>query len=385
MKRQLFILLLAISSVYVQGITITHGPYLCDMTTDGVTVVWTTDLQGPAWVETENTVTAEKADYYEVVAGNIVAIATLHRVRINNLKPGTKYNYRIFTKEIGLDLATLSVNYGETVASNDFSHNPLSFTTFSKDKKDISFVVLNDIHSRTDFMKELCNEVDFKALDFVCFNGDMWEWLLDENMIFDGCMDAAVEMFASEIPIVFNRGNHETRGPYAIPLINYFPTVNGTFYYQFGIGDVCFLVLDGGEDKEDSHPEYFNLAAFDSYREEESRWLEQNVVCPEFQNAKARIVFLHIPPMVSTGHGSLHLQKTLIPILNHAKIDVILSGHTHSYIYREADATSNFPTVVNSNKTYMLCTIKDGQIRVEMKGQNPLANHTHEFQIKNRK
>jgi hypothetical protein len=119
MKKQLFILLLAISPVYLQGITITHGPYLCDMTTDGVTVVWTTDLQGPAWVETENTV----------------------------------------TKEIG------------------------------KDKKDISFLVLNDIHSRAGFMKELCSAVDFKTLDFVCFNGDMWEWLLDENMLFNGCVD----------------------------------------------------------------------------------------------------------------------------------------------------------------------------------------------------
>jgi Icc-related predicted phosphoesterase len=383
MNKQLFLLLLAISPVYVQGITITHGPYLCDMTTDGVTVVWTTDLQGPAWVETENTVTKEKADFYEVVAGNIVAIETLHRVRINNLKPGTKYHYRIYTKEIGFDLATLSVNYGETAASYDFSHNPLSFTTFSKDKKDISFLVLNDIHSHAGFMKELCSAVNFKTLDFVCFNGDMWEWLLDENMLFNGCMDAAVEMFASETPIVFNRGNHETRGLYAIPLIHYFPTQNGTFYHQFSISNICFLVLDSGEDKEDSHPEYFNLAAFDAYREEEARWLEKNVAYPEFQNASARIVFLHIPPTVGTSHANTHLQETLMPILNHAQIDVMLSGHTHSYAYREADAQSNFPTIINSSDTYMLCTIKDGQIRVDIKGLNPSANHTHEFQIKN--
>ena len=67
MKRLLF-LLTVINFGYAQGITISHGPYLCDMATDGLTVVWTTDLPGPAWVEIENIATGEKAGYYETVA-----------------------------------------------------------------------------------------------------------------------------------------------------------------------------------------------------------------------------------------------------------------------------------------------------------------------------
>ena len=32
------------------SIKITHGPYLCDMSTDGVTVVWTTNKPALSWV-----------------------------------------------------------------------------------------------------------------------------------------------------------------------------------------------------------------------------------------------------------------------------------------------------------------------------------------------
>ncbi|MDR3093558.1 MAG: metallophosphoesterase [Bacteroidales bacterium] len=375
MKR-LFFLLSVISALCGRNITISHGPYLCDMATDGLTVVWTTDLPGPSWVEIENIATGEKTSYYETIAGNIVATETLHRVHVNKLLSGTKYRYRIYTGKIGFSLAKRSLIYRDTVASDD-----LSFTTFSESKKDISFLVLNDIHSRAGFMQKLCSQVNFGALDFVCFNGDMWEWLLDEKMLFDGCMDAAVEMFASETPIVFNRGNHETRGPFATSVPDYFPTRNGTVYYRFNIGDISFLVLDCGEDKEDSHPEYFNLAAFDSYREEEARWLAQTVASPEFQNAAARIVFLHVAPAAGTSHVNMHLQETIMPILNRTGIDIMFSGHTHSYACKEADAKAAFPTVINGNNTYLLCTIKDGKIQVEIKGLAPSENHTHEFQI----
>lgn len=101
-------------------------------------------------------------------------------------------------------------------------------------------------------MKSLCREVDFKSLDFVLLNGDMSSWVEGQEQICKDYIDACVELFASEVPIVFNRGNHETRGVYSDALIKYFPTSTGTFYYRFNIGKVCFLVLDSGEDKPDS-------------------------------------------------------------------------------------------------------------------------------------
>ena len=51
MKKLFFVLtgLLFSLAAAAQDFKITHGPYLCDMTQDGVTVVWTTSLR-PATV-----------------------------------------------------------------------------------------------------------------------------------------------------------------------------------------------------------------------------------------------------------------------------------------------------------------------------------------------
>ena len=53
MKKLLFVfagLAFALTAA-AQEFRITHGPYLCDMSQDGVTVVWTTNRPALSWVE----------------------------------------------------------------------------------------------------------------------------------------------------------------------------------------------------------------------------------------------------------------------------------------------------------------------------------------------
>ena len=53
MKKLLFVfagLAFALTAA-AQEFRITHGPYLCDMSQDGVTVVWTTSRPALSWVE----------------------------------------------------------------------------------------------------------------------------------------------------------------------------------------------------------------------------------------------------------------------------------------------------------------------------------------------
>ena len=142
-------------------------------------------------------------------------------------------------------------------------------------------------------MKSLCREVDFKSLDFVLLNGDMSSWVEGQEQICKDYIDACVELFASEVPIVFNRGNHETRGVYSDALIKYFPTSTGTFYYRFNIGKVCFLVLDSGEDKPDSDLEYAGIADYDNYREEETLWLRSVVEENDFKQSSSDRIPAH--------------------------------------------------------------------------------------------
>ncbi len=388
MKRTylLAVLFFLASAPILQAIKITHGPYLCDMSTDGVTVVWTTDKPALSWVELapdgkDSFYAKEQDKYFDTVSGRKRANQTLHRVRLKKLEPGTSYRYRIFSQEVTEWTSGDWVTYGRVASSNVYSQEPYSFRTFTKEKKDISFLILNDIHSRSDDMKELCKDVDFSALDFVVLNGDMTTFVENEEMIFDGYMDAAVELFAKETPLIYTRGNHETRGTYSDELIKYFPSQTHQFYQLAETGGVSFLILDSGEDKPDSDIEYGGIAAFDEYREEQAEWIDEVVSTDAFKQANARVAFMHIPPSTGTWHGTLHLEKVFMPILNRSNIDVMFSGHTHRYIYMPPSAKNTFPIVVNDHQSYALCHIRDGKIQVELIGGDG-KKHVHEFPLK---
>ena len=371
-RKLLPVLLALIVATEVQAIKITHGPYLCDMTSDGVTIVWTTDKPGVAWVEyapdTPESFYAEaRPKVFESVAGRKLATETVHRVRLNRLKSGASYRYRVCTQEVSYNSKTRTTTHGAVASTSVWGRNRFKFKTFDEQKKNISFLIFNDVHGRAPFMKETSKSVNFDALDFVLMNGDMSNHVSDEAMIFKGYMDTAVSMFATRIPIVYARGNHEARGTFANNLIKYFPTRSGNFYYMFTIGDVCFVVLDCGEDKPDSDIEYYGLADYDTYREEQAEWLSERITSDEFKNASTRIVFLHIPPTVEDWHGNNHLHKTLMPILNRAGINMMFSGHTHKYSYHPADSETAFPIMINGNDACVLVTVTNGKIDFTVK------------------
>ena len=54
-----------------------------------------------------------------------------------------------------------------------------------------------------------------------------------EDQLFKGFMDTAVRLFASEIPMYYARGNHETRGVFATEIQRYFSPVRNIFIMPF--------------------------------------------------------------------------------------------------------------------------------------------------------
>lgn len=357
-------------------IHITHGPWLCDMDAHGVTVVWVTDRPALSWVEVapddgQHFYSDEHPRYYDSAHGRRRALETLHRVRIEGLAPGTDYMYRVFSQATDSWTHNDNVHFGKTASTGVYQEQPLRFTTLDPDAERVKFLVFNDIHGNPDVLRKLGSEVNFAEYDFVVLNGDMLTTTENEAQIFNGWLDACVDLFASEVPVVFVRGNHENRGAYADRLFDYFPHRSGQFYHTFCAAGTEFVVLDCGEDKPDTDIEYGGIAEFDPYREEEARWLAR-AMDPAMRQ---RIVFLHIPPATSSWHGDLHLQETLLPILNDAKVDLMLSGHTHRYALREADDRVKFPTLINDNRSCMSVTVERGAIRVEIFG-NVKKNHT---------
>ena len=49
-------------------------------------------------------------------------------------------------------------------------------------------------------------------------------------------------------------------------------------------------------------------------------------------------------------------------------VSVMLSGHLHYFGYQEPNEVINFPNLVNSNNTYLLCRISNGKMEVDMVG-----------------
>ncbi len=365
------ILLLAILTMFTRtfAIKIIHGPYISDMDSTSTTIVWLTDKPGLSWVEIaedddDHFYGKERPKYYATLRGRKLAADTLHRVRITGLKPDCKYRYRIFTKEMKQWRWNNNITYGDIASSVVYKKDPYTFKTFPTVARDVSFLVINDIHERASDMKEMCKGIDFNKLDFVLLNGDMSNYVGSSDQIFKGYIDTCVNMFAKYVPIFMSRGNHETRGAFADKLWDFFPTANGEFYRIQHVAGIDFLIIDSGEDKPDNDIEYGEISDYDAYRKEQAVWLKQLKV--EGKIGKYPIVvFSHIPPILQNWHGCHHLTKTIVPELNKMNVSVMFSGHLHRNEYQEPNETMNFPNIVNSNISYMLCHTKNGKLEVE--------------------
>ena len=370
--KHLLLGLMLLFCVSAKGIKVTHGPWICDMDSTGVTIVWVTDVPGISYVEmatdsTDHFYSKTRKRYYAAEAGRRILTDSVHCVRIRGLKPDSKYRYRVVTQALKDWCNDDWVTLGGLAWSDVWKKKPYEFKTYPVKPREITFLVLNDIHERPQFMKELCKNVDLKKLDFVLLNGDMSNRIRSQKHIMDAYLDTCVSMFATDVPLFFNRGNHELRGEFADYLNRYFPTNNGKYYRLQHVAGVDFLFIDSGEDKPDADLEYCGIVECDQYREEQKRWLRS--LQEEKKIGKYPIVvFSHMPPTLKNWHGPLHMQETLTPELNKMNVSVMLSGHLHRFDYQEPNEIINFPNLVNSNNTYLLCHIANGKMEVDYVG-----------------
>ena len=370
--KHLLLGLMLLFCVSAKGIKVTHGPWICDMDSTGVTIVWVTDVPGISYVEmatdsTDHFYSKTRKRYYAAEAGRRILTDSVHCIRIRDLKPDSKYRYRVVTQALKDWCNDDWVTLGGLAWSDVWKKKPYEFKTYPAKPREITFLVLNDIHERPQFMKELCKNVDLKKLDFVLLNGDMSNRIRSQKHIMDAYLDTCVSMFATDVPLFFNRGNHELRGEFADYLNRYFPTNNGKYYRLQHVAGVDFLFIDSGEDKPDADLEYCGIVECDQYREEQERWLRS--LQEEKKIGKYPVVvFSHMPPTLKNWHGPLHMQETLTPELNKMNVSVMLSGHLHRFDYQEPNEIINFPNLVNSNNTYLLCHIANGKMEVDYVG-----------------
>lgn len=389
MKRLLLLLAIAFAATataqdHKKSVMITEGPYLQAVGENEFTVVWKTDQDAVAWVEVApddgtHFYNRERPKFFQTRYGRKV-IGNLHTVRVSGLTPGTTYRYRIISAA-AFKGEKDRVRFTELRGSDVYRRQPYFVTTLNPAKESVSFAMVNDIHGKTAELETLLADAAKRKYDFVCFNGDMTSRNNAQDEVFKFYLNSASKLFAKETPLVYVRGNHETRGAYAVSLPELFPSSSGQPYYAFRQGPAYFIVLDCGEDKPDSDMEYSGLACYDQYRAEQAEWLRTVVASEEFRSAPIKIAFCHIPPETKGWHGAEEIMRLFVPILNEGGLDLMLSGHIHKYRLTEAGTNGcNFPVLCNPN----VCRL-DAEVTakgVDIKIFDTQATLLHSYQLK---
>ena len=379
-KVQLFLLLLLSTVILYVGmaqeenLTFTHGPYLQNVTQSGATIIFTTDkLVVPGvMIRSGN---EEFKLVHSSLDGLINVGDNVHKIRLENLVGGRKYEYKLFASGI-TDYQAYKCTYGDTIISKSFS-----FKTFDPDMDRLNFTVFCDIHDRAYKLAKYLDSNDIEKQDCYFLNGDILGSIEEVQQLYSSFLDTCVNRFASEKPFFYVRGNHETRGKFARQLKDYLDFSDDKYYYAQTLGSVRFVILDGGEDKPDASKEYSGLVDFDAYRFEQLKWLNQEVQSEEFKKAPFKIVIIHMPIIQNkkNWYGMEFLAEHFGPVLKEANIDLMISGHTHRNAWIEQNKSGfNYPVIISSNNHFIeaevtekgiALTLKDIEGKVEKKYQ----------------
>jgi len=281
-------------------------------------------------------------------------------IRLTGLKPATRYYYRI-----GADRIHYGGGYDMKIIGNEEDPTTYSFTTAGKAALG-HFCVINDTHDIWKPFELVQKKVLELAPSCVIWNGDTCDRHETIASIKQTILDPPIESkgFASNIPYMFNCGNHDSRG-----LANrHFekvwmfrqPEERSSEDWDLGrnfavrMGDIALIGLDTAEDKLDENPLFAGLFTSDSYRKAQAVWLKKVLRRKDISSAPFLVACCHIPifcsnPKKNPGDltkeeevagnyaGYAQWQRTCGklwgPLLEAAGCQVVIAAHSHTYRY----------------------------------------------------
>lgn len=176
----------------------------------------------------------------------------------------------------------------------------------------------------------------FGKIDLLIMNGDIPDHSGDIAN-YDTIYKIADVVTAGQIPIVFARGNHDMRGYFAELFAEHTPNLNGNTYYTFKVGNIWGLVLDCGEDKDDSNAEYGLTVSCHKFRERQTDFIKQ-IIANKKDEYKAkgvehRIIVCH-NPFTYIQKPPFDIEKEIYGewaklIKDNIKPELMLCGHIH--------------------------------------------------------
>lgn len=292
---------------------ITCDPMVVDNGTD-YAIVFATNDKGTGWVEYEYN--NEKVIKYDEKAGRLETNSKVHTINVPKQEL-TGCSYRVGSKRVIADLSYGS-RTGKEICSDYYN-----FEAPQGDNQ--AYLTVSDWHTRLDKAYAVCAYAG--DYDGVILLGDPGAGLMTENDIITNIVEFGGRLCGGVKPIIYVRGNHETRGCYAAELPEYLGM--DSFYYSTVYGNNEFIVLDSGEDKDDSHPEYGGLDNYNQYRKDMIDWLSAKQSTPD----KNVFVLVHSYDVCIEED----LSKTAYSNFNRLGVSQLVSGHLHKLDYFEKD------------------------------------------------
>ena len=333
------------------------GPWVSEARSDRVTILWTSDVPGMAWVEL-----SDGTKVWQTFAGRHV-FHRLHSVRIDGLQPGQVLRYRVCGQNIEDDSNARNPKFG-AVYEGEWH----SVRTFDLKASECRFSVINDVHMRTQWYESLAAQVDSASTDFLFLNGDIvsaGNYDLDTYTRFTL---APLGNLPAGIPVLFGRGNHEGRGNNVELMADVFPNEDpAPFYYTFRQGPVAFIVFDAGETGKSRSILYSGKDVYEEYLNEQIEWAKKAVRERWFRKAPVKVCILHVPMIDHPDKTDYLLQRWLnehiVPLLNKAGVDLMIGADLHEAMYCEPGTMHNdFPIIVNNEARRLDVTYSHGYI-----------------------
>jgi len=304
-------------------------PYLMNQNNNGMSVLFQTNVIAHCWID-YGTDTLHLSKARTLLDGQVVCDDINNRIRLENLKAGKTYFYRVCAQEI-LNNQAYHKDFGETGKTPFYS-----FKIPEKNEKDFTAIIFNDLHNYTATQYKLLEYVKDIDYDFVIFNGDCLPDPANRYVTITNLHKVFDPVDAKNHPIVFIRGNHEIRNAFSSAMHHLLDYTGGQTYSAFNWGDTRFVTLDCGEDKLDSHWVYYGLNDFSQFRRDQVHFLESELHTKAFKKAKRRVLLNHIP--LFGKYTSKECIDLWLPLLRKAPFDLYLAAHTHQFEVMPADS-----------------------------------------------
>jgi predicted phosphodiesterase len=321
----------------VSPFSFASAPVLTNPTPDGISILWATTAPATGWVEYGAT-----AALGQRATGSTNGLMPFDercfKIRLRDLKPGTRYHYRVHAVRVDFKNAYKIIREEEVVS------DIYSFTTSDPAANSTRFTIWNDTHENAATLTALHEAHQAVKGDFLLWNGDQTNDIYSEEKMVGQFLSPAGLPFATSTPLHYVRGNHDVRGPAARRLDRFTDVPDGSYYYSFRQGPLAALVMDAGEDKFDTHPVYAGLNDFAAFRSQQAEWLAREIEKAEFRSAPYRVVFCHIPlwwtdeTKADEGWYSLDAQQKWHDLLVKGGVQLVISGHTHEHAWMPPDA-----------------------------------------------